>query len=322
MPEAEEIIGKYFPALDYGFVALVDYMGTDISIERSARVSYGVGTRKKSDTRNLIRYLDRHRHSSPTEFVELTFHIGLPIFVMRQHIRHRMSSTNEYSGRYSIMPLMFYTPGNEDVCKQSKTNKQGSDGSITQEEYRDFLQDLREARHFAKENYKSWVGDDIAREMARIDLPLSTYTFAYWKIDLRNLFHYIGLRSDPHAQKQIRVYSDIFAGIAKRVAPLAFEAFQDYQLGAITFNQNELSLILELASMGRLKSYWNGEVKAIRDGNKEIAKKHGIIGRELDEFWSKLELKEKRSFDLDLSSAKDGSFYEALMAEHAVEIPA
>lgn len=315
-PEAEEILGLYFPVLDYGFVSLADYMGGDESIEQSARVSYGAGTRKKSDTRNLIRYLFRHRHTSPFEMAELRFHIGLPIFVMRQLIRHRTANVNEYSGRYSIMPLMFYTPEREQVAFQAQTNKQGRFGVVDERTYEDFACQLKTVRNHSSNFYTSNVNLGIARELSRIDLPLSTYTYCYWKMDLRNLFHLIGLRSDPHAQWEIRAFSDVMAGIVKRVAPLSFEAFLDYQMGGVTFRQAEMDALRIWFTLSVNTSH-----NARRNFTIEALKENGITGREVDEFFKKLEPKEKRSFDLDLSTAKPAYHFEELMARHAVETP-
>jgi thymidylate synthase (FAD) len=177
VPAAEEILGGYFPVLDHGFVALVDYMGSDEDIERAARVSYGYGTRKVSQTRGLIRYLRRHMHTTPSEMVELKFHVCMPIFVARQWIRHRTANVNEYSGRYSLMPLLFYTPARAEFALQSGDNKQGrlpvgADEAL----HREAVSRWEEARQQAGADYEWLVARDVARELARIDLPLSTYT--------------------------------------------------------------------------------------------------------------------------------------------------
>ncbi|NIP81529.1 MAG: FAD-dependent thymidylate synthase, partial [Gemmatimonadetes bacterium] len=207
---AEEILGGYFPVLDHGFVALVDYMGSDEDIERAARVSYGYGTRKVSQTRGLVRYLRRHKHTTPSEMVELKFHVCMPIFVARQWIRHRTANVNEYSGRYSLMPLLFYTPGSDDFALQSADNKQGRlPRGADPELYREAVQRWEATRRRAADDYEWLVGQDVARELARIDLPLSTYTQWYWKIDLHNLLHFLTLRADPHAQYEIRAYAEV-----------------------------------------------------------------------------------------------------------------
>lgn len=322
VPEAEEVLDKYFPVLDYGFVALTDYMGGDASIERAARVSYGGGTRAVSDRRNLLRYLYRHKHTSPFEMCEVAFHIGLPIFVMRQLVRHRTANLNEYSGRYSIMPLMFYTPDREQVSVQSSSNKQGRGKLIDEVDYEYFRARLKGTREQSSWFYQGNLGMNMARELARIDLPLSTYTYCYWKMDLRNLLHMVGLRSDPHAQWEIRAFSDVMAGIVQRVAPISFEAFQDYQMNSVAFSQAELEGVRALAEV---KNYW-GEDWADLDPhyagyvNTELIK-HELGKREINEFWKKLERQEKRDFSLDLASAKPPEYFEKLMKDHAIETP-
>src|SRR5258706_4904904 len=172
--DAEEILGLYFPVLDHGFVSLVDYMGTDECIERAARVSYGYGTRKQSQTRGLLRYLRRHKHTTPSEMVELKFHCCMPMFVARQWIRHRTANVNEYSGRYSLMPMLFYMPEPENLQKQSKRNNQGrSTETVDRARYDQAVARLTQARDAARGAYEWMTGEDIARELARIDLPLS-----------------------------------------------------------------------------------------------------------------------------------------------------
>ena len=192
--EADEILGGYFPALDHGFVALVDYMGGDEAIEQAARVSYGAGTRQVRERRALIRYLHRYEHTTPSEMVEFKFHCCMPIFVARQWIRHRTASVNEMSGRYSILPTLFYTPKQSDVGLQSRTNRQGRESStIDSDVYSEMIARSRELRKTATGLY-NWLNEqDIARELARIDLPVSIYTQWYWKIDLHNLFHFLSL---------------------------------------------------------------------------------------------------------------------------------
>ena len=200
IPAAEEILGGYFPVLDHGFVSLVDYMGSDDSVERAARVSYGYGTRHTSATRGLIRYLRRHKHTTPSEMVELKFHCAMPMFVARQWIRHRTASVNEYSGRYSLMPLLFYSPPKDQFSLQSPTNNQGRGDVASDAQYAEATRRWDEIRSRAAEAYTWMVEEDLARELARIDLPMSTYTQWYWKVDLHNLLHFLTLRVDPHAQ--------------------------------------------------------------------------------------------------------------------------
>jgi len=247
VPDAEEILGGYFPVLDHGFVSLIDYMGSDESIEQAARVSYGFGTRKTSLTRGLIRYLRRHRHTTPSEMVELKFHCAMPMFVARQWIRHRTVSVNEYSGRYSLMPLLFYTPDYEDFAVQSASNRQGREGEpATRSVYDEAVVRWESVRASASDAYTWLVAEDVARELARIDLPLSTYTQWYWKIDLHNLFHFLSLRADPHAQWEIQEYAKVIAGMMKRVAPLSYEAWLDYEFCGEHLSHGELEVLRQL----------------------------------------------------------------------------
>src|SRR5713101_5187423 len=226
-PKAEEILDKEFKCLNAGFVRLVDYMGGDESIVQAARVSYGRGTKSVNEDRGLIRYLMRHMHTTPFEMVELKFHVKLPIFVARQWIRHRTANVNEYSGRYSVMKDEFYVPEPGAIHRQSRRNKQGREDAEVPEELRErVLGILVAAQQQTYKEYSGMLDDDIARELARIHLPLSLYTEWYWKIDLHNLFHFLQLRLDPHAQYEIRVYGEAIAGIAKNVVPVAWEAFE------------------------------------------------------------------------------------------------
>ena len=200
-PKAEEILDKEFKCLNAGFVRLVDYMGGDESIVQAARVSYGRGTKTVNEDRGLIRYLMRHMHTTPFEMVELKFHVKLPIFVARQWIRHRTANVNEYSGRYSVMKDEFYIPEPQAIHRQSRRNKQGRANEEVPEELRKkVLETLGSAQRETYREYSAMLEEDIARELARIHLPLSLYTEWYWKIDLHNLFHFLHLRVDPHAQ--------------------------------------------------------------------------------------------------------------------------
>ncbi len=246
-PGAEEILGLYFPILDHGFVALVDYMGTDECIERAARVSYGYGTRKASLTRGLLRYLRRHLHTTPSEMVELKFHCSMPMFVARQWIRHRAANVNEYSGRYSLMPMLFYTPSAEQLQTQSKQNNQGRSGApVSEKEYAEALARWEEIRKLSQSAYEWMTGHEMARELARIDLPLSTYTQWYWKIDLHNLLHFLKLRVDSHAQWEIQEYGRTMAGMLKRLAPHSYEAWVDYDVCGSRMSRMELEVIRKL----------------------------------------------------------------------------
>lgn len=325
VPAAEEVIDRYFKVLDFGFVALKDYMGSDLAVEESARVSYGGGTRKMSDTRTLLRYLFRNRHTSPFEMTELRFHIGLPIFVMRQLVRHRTANLNEYSGRYSLMPMMFYTPDQDKVCGQSKKNRQGRQGAVplSEEDYGQYWLKTQTQRGMAARNYREWVDElDIAREIARIDLPLSTYTFCYWKCDLRNLFNFMGLRSDPHAQWEIQAFSDVICGIVQRLCPLSFEAFQDYQQTAVTFSQVEMQAIRLVAAHHVSPIAWENPPDFVKGPVDTLMTDYGCTGREVAEFWDKLKVRGKRDFSLDVASSQSGEYFMKLVQDHAVEVPA
>jgi thymidylate synthase (FAD) len=305
VPAAEEILGGYFPVLDHGFVALVDYMGSDEDIERAARVSYGYGTRKVSQTRGLIRYLRRHMHTTPSEMVELKFHVCMPIFVARQWIRHRTANVNEYSGRYSLMPLLFYTPARAEFALQSGDNKQGrlpvgADEAL----HREAVSRWEEARQQAGADYEWLVARDVARELARIDLPLSTYTQWYWKIDLHNLIHFLTLRADPHAQYEIRVYAEVMAGMLKRVAPLSYEAWVDYGFGAERMSRGEMEALRQLV---RAEALDGAATISARDGTSldgAALAQLGLSKREMAELAEKLQPAEIKDFELDLSAMR------------------
>ena len=251
--EADALLDKEFKVLDHGFVRLVDYMGSDQAIAQAARVSYGEGTKKVTEDRGLIRYLLRHRHTSPFEMVEFKFHIKLPIFVARQWIRHRSASVNEYSGRYSVMKEEFYTPQPADIRFQSTVNKQGRSEEIVPDEMKErFLSHLDKSNKESFGQYSQFVDEGLARELARIDLPLSLYTEWYWKIDLHNLFHFLRLRMDSHAQKEIRNYGMVMAEIVKTVCPMAFEAFMDYTVDSVYFSGTELKILKDRLTAEKL----------------------------------------------------------------------
>ena len=233
--------------LDQGFVALIDVMPrlvpqgrtADYAIARAARVSYGVGTKRVSEDEGLIRYLMRHRHTTPFEMVEFQFHAKMPIFVARQWIRHRTANVNEYSGRYSIMPDEFYRPEIEEVRTQSNSNKQGGGKSMdeqTAEEFLDFLTRTEQSYN----DYKTLTGKGVARELARIGLPQSIYTQWYWKIDLHNLLHFLGLRMDSHAQFEIRKYANAMFEIIEPIVPISCKAFMEYQHKALHLSALEV----------------------------------------------------------------------------------
>lgn len=242
---AEDILDKTFKVLDKGFVRLVDYMGGDTRIVQAARVSYGGGTKSIRQDKALIDYLLRNKHTSPFEQVIFTFHVKMPVFVARQWIRHRTARLNEISGRYSVMSAEFYLPDETEVRTQSTDNKQGSSKEkIDPDLAKKVIALLNKEQAGQYENYQSLLDDDIARELARINLPLSLYTEMYWQIDLHNLFHFLKLRMDGHAQYEIRVYGEVMAKIVKAVSPLAYEAFEDHILYGQRFSQDELLLIL------------------------------------------------------------------------------
>lgn len=247
VPEAEAILDKEFPVLDKGFVRLVDYMGGDTRIVQSARVSYGEGTKTIREDKGLIDYLLRHQHTSPFEQVSLTFHVKLPIFVARQWIRHRTARVNEISGRYSIMKDDCYLPAPADVAFQSSDNKQGrSDEQVPPETVKTIINILENQQQAAFEGYTDLIDQNIARELARINLPLSTYTEWYWQIDLHNLFHFLKLRCDSHSQKEIRVYADVMLDICRKVAPLATASFESHLMNGISFSGEERVALVNL----------------------------------------------------------------------------
>ncbi len=246
------------PVLDHGFVRLVDYMGDDAAVVQAARVSYGKGTRKRLEDRGLIRYLMRHAHTSPFEMCELKLHIKMPIFVARQWIRHRTANVNEVSARYSILDREFYLPRPEDLAVQSTDNKQGRGSSLSEEEAAAVLHLLKRDAEQAHDTYEGLMGRfDLARELARINLGLNTYTQWYWKIDLHNLLHFLRLRLHPHAQYEIRVYGDAIADLVKLWTPLSWEAFEDYRLGGTFLSRQGIDLVrkaLRGQSVGRADS--------------------------------------------------------------------
>jgi len=252
-PELEKILYEALPVLDHGFVRVVDYMGDDTSIVQSARVSYGKGTKKVSTDSGLIKYLMRHRHSTPFEMCEIKYHVKLPIFVARQWIRHRTANVNEYSARYSILDKEFYLPAKENLAAQSRNNRQGRGDLINSEQANDILKILKED---AEKNYNDYeiilnerhngtiVNESkkgLARELARMNLTLNTYTQWYWKTDLLNLLNFLSLRADDHAQYEIRAYADVMIDCLKKWVPITYEAFMDYRVGG-----------MELSSKGKL----------------------------------------------------------------------
>ena len=244
VPEAEEILDKEYPVLDKGFVRLVDYFGGDQRIVQSARVSYGEGTKSVSQDGALIDYLLRHQHTSPFEQVVMTFHVKMPIFVARQWVRHRTGRMNEVSGRYSIMKDEFYVPAEDKVAPQSKDNKQGRATEAFDKNTADkIINQLEAGQKEAYENYSELIDSGLAREIARINLPLSLYTEFYWEMDLHNLFHFLKLRLDSHAQYEIRVYAEVILEMCRKVAPMATESFINHMNEGVNFSGEEMDAL-------------------------------------------------------------------------------
>ena len=248
VPALEELMATPIPVLDHGFVRVIDYMGDDAAIVQAARVSYGRGTRRVQEDTGLIRYLKRHHHTTPFEMCEIKLHVKLPIFVARQWIRHRTANVNEYSARYSILDNEFYVPAAVQIAEQSNVNRQGRGDEFDLEQSEKILNLLREDARRAYTNYDYMLNDDgngkpkdpsrrqLARELARMNLSLNFYTQWYWKCNLHNLMHFLGLRADPHAQYEIRVYAQEMLQIMEAWVPIAAKAFMDYHLGAVTFS--------------------------------------------------------------------------------------
>ncbi len=268
----ESILYKSFKVLDHGFIRVIDYMGDDSSVVQAARVSYGKGTKKLNQDKNLINYLISHRHSTPFEMNEIKFHIKLPIFVARQWIRHRTANVNEYSARYSILDKEFYLPKNQDLKPQSKINNQGRSGELSLEEVNLYSKILKENSTKSFENYSILLNEDensntldlkkrgLARELSRMTLPLNAYTQWYWKIDLHNLMHFLSLRFDTHAQYEIRVYADVMMKILKKWVPLTYDSFVSNRLDSLTISSHGIEY---------LKSLIHGKKK----GSKNISKR-------------------------------------------------
>ena len=253
VPEMEEIIGEAFPVLDDGFVRLIDYMGNEDSIVQAARVSYGKGTKTMRDDRGLIRYLMRHRHTTPFEMCEVKLHVRVPMDLWRQWIRHRTANVNEYSTRYSIAIDTARATKPDEWRLQSEINRQGSEGGVDTGVGQRLSRREAEAQEYIKEVYQERIDLGVAREQARKDLPLSTYTEAYWKIDLHNLLHFLALRMDVKAQLEIRQYAEtIGEKIVSKWVPMAWEAFMDYRFGSISLSADEIE-ILSLINRGEVR---------------------------------------------------------------------
>ena len=254
--ELEKILYEAISVLDHGFVRVVDYMGEDSSIVQAARVSYGKGTKKVSTDSGLIKYLMRHRHTTPFEMCEIKYHVKLPIFVARQWIRHRTANVNEYSARYSILDKEFYLPSKEHLAAQSKNNRQGRGNLINGKQADAILDMLKQDAERTYKNYEEMLNerfdgttideskDGLARELARMNLTLNTYTQWYWKTDLLNLLNFLNLRADNHAQYEIRTYADAMLKTVKKWVPIAYEAFVDYRVGGLELSSKS-KLVIE-----------------------------------------------------------------------------
>ena len=276
-PGLETILFEAIPILDHGFVRVIDYMGDDTSIVQAARVSYGKGTKKVSTDSGLIKYLMRHWHSTPFEMCEIKYHVKLPIFIARQWIRHRTANVNEYSARYSILDKEFYLPSKENLAAQSKSNRQGRGDVLTGDQANEVLNLLKNDAERTYDNYETMLNqrydgstiDDnksgLARELARMNLTLNTYTQWYWKTDLLNLMNFLRLRADSHAQYEIRAYADVMLDTLKKWVPITFEAFMDYRVGGTEVSSKGKKIIkdlisgkkVDIASSGLSKREWN-----------------------------------------------------------------
>ena len=247
VPGMEAHLYQVLPVLDHGFVRVIDYMGDDAAITQAARVSYGKGTRKVTNDEGLIRYLMRHWHSTPFEMCEVKFHVKLPVFVARQWIRHRTANVNEYSARYSILDREFYIPAPDALAAQSTVNNQGRGELLEGAEAERVLEFLKSDSSRAYDNYEAMLSQDgqkgLARELARMNLPANIYTQWYWKVDLHNLFHFLRLRADVHAQYEIRVYAEAICRIVADWVPMAYGAFEDYRLGGVQLSGKAIDCV-------------------------------------------------------------------------------
>lgn len=284
----EALLFEPLAVLDHGFVRVIDYMGDDAAIVQAARVSYGRGTTRKNNDRGLIRYLVRHRHTTPLEMCEIKLHVKLPIFVARQWIRHRTANVNEYSARYSILQREFYLPNPDQLAEQSRSNRQGRQTVLSTAEAQEVLSLFAQDAERCYQHYEELLNEDedgqprnpqkaqLCRELARMNLTLNFYTEWYWKVDLHNLLHFLSLRIDPHAQYEIRVYAQVIAELVKKWVPLAWEAFDDYRLASVSLSKQE-----------RLA------VKALLRGEKPDFAALGLTAREIHEFHDKLQLSDE-----------------------------
>jgi thymidylate synthase (FAD) len=285
-PELEKVLYEAIPVLDHGFIRVIDYMGDDSSIVQSARVSYGKGTKKVSTDEGLIRYLMRHWHSTPFEMCEIKYHVKLPIFIARQWIRHRTANVNEYSARYSILDKEFYIPAKEQLSAQATNNRQGRGDLITGQQADEVLKILKDDAVRTYENYEKMLNErfdgtvidekksGLARELARMNLTLNSYTQWYWKTDLLNLMNFLFLRGDSHAQYEIRVYAEKMLDTVKKWVPITHAAFLDYRVGAAHLSSKGLKI-----------------VKSMINGNKVSYEDSGLSKREWNELMEVIDKK-------------------------------
>ena len=277
-PGMETHLYSVKPVLDHGFIRVIDYMGDDAAIVQAARVSYGKGTKSVSNDAGLIRYLMRHWHSTPFEMCEIKLHVKLPVFVARQWIRHRTANVNEYSARYSILDREFYIPAPEHLAAQSTVNNQGRGETLSGEEAERVLRTLRDDATLAYDHYQEMLSSDgqkgLARELARMNLPANIYTQWYWKVDLHNLFHFLRLRADAHAQYEIRAYAEAICAVVADWVPLAYAAFEDYRMGGAQLSAKALECLRRMLAgeevtqenSGMSKGEWREFMRVI-DGN-------------------------------------------------------
>ena len=287
-PELEKILYEAIPVLDHGFIRVVDYMGDDTSIVQAARVSYGKGTKKVSTDAGLIKYLMRHWHSTPFEMCEIKYHVKLPIFIARQWIRHRTANVNEYSARYSILDKEFYLPAPKHLASQSQINRQGRGNVLEGDQAKEVLDLLKSDAEQTYNNYENMLNEKydgsvidkdkvgLARELARMNLTLNTYTQWYWKTDLLNLMNFLRLRADDHAQYEIRAYADVMLNTLKKWVPITYEAFMDYRVGGTEVSGKGKSIIQKLIK-----------------GQKVLIEDSGLSKREWNELMEAFEMKEK-----------------------------
>ena len=286
VPALEALLFQPLPVLDHGFVRVIDYMGDDAAVVQAARVSYGRGTRKVSEDAGLIRYMMRHRHSTPFEMAEIKYHVKLPIFVARQWIRHRTANVNEYSARYSILDREFYIPEPKHLAAQSEKNRQGRGDVLVGDEAAEVLDLLRSDAMRTYDNYGKMLNEGpdgaaldpgrqgLARELARMNLTLNTYTQWYWKCDLHNLLHFLSLRADAHAQYEIRAYAEAMLATVEAWVPLTFSAFRDYRLGAVTFSGSMMAVLKRMLAGEAVEQKGSGLSK------REFSEMMVALGRE------------------------------------------